>query len=390
MQKSDPRGDDPPAGGGKGQKKMPEKGTEKVPGKGSEEVPPKGTARSAGNPAGTGQQKEIERIPEKGTIKMPAKGTEKIPEKDTGKSPEKDAGKSPEKETEKIPGRDTGKVPEKGAGEIPPKETEKIPGKDTGKVPEKEPAATGTEFQPLEIKTHREMAVGQEEIFRRFNARPDLSILLLLNPVLALEQIGVLLSSEMVHHVLHSRQHTPEMRKRREELEASLTKNLGEAPQPDNPAWVARLLFEKLRIKPLETKGHTPAYIDPTPADALKRLQALRPKARKKYPERKHPRPATKVGLNPWKTAIRRIDLEAPLPKLQPARQAPKELPLEELYFYRDSHPLVHDLLELGVIQRRAVRIHSGASFRDILSGKKPNAFHTWFKVIRFPERQKR
>jgi TnpA family transposase len=80
------------------------------------------------------------------------------------------------------------------------------------------------------------------------------------------------------------------------------------------------------------------------------------------------------------------MDLDAPLPSLKPAKKAPKTISLETLYFYKDSHPLARDLLELGIIERRSFPIHSADSYRKIKTGEKPNAFHSWIKALRFPE----
>jgi hypothetical protein len=80
------------------------------------------------------------------------------------------------------------------------------------------------------------------------------------------------------------------------------------------------------------------------------------------------------------------MDLDAELPPLPSASAAPKKLSLEELYFYKESHPVARQLLELGIVQRQAFPIHSADSYRRIKRGEKSNAFRGWIRGIRFPD----
>ena len=98
-------------------------------------------------------------------------------------------------------------------------------------------------------------------------------------------------------------------------------------------------------------------------------------------------RRAASVASVPWQESLRRIDLDAPAPTLPPAKARPSEVPLEDLWFYKDQDALVRDALELGVIQRRAFPVHSPDSFRKILEGEKSNAFRAWIKSVRFKPR---
>ena len=59
-------------------------------------------------------------------------------------------------------------------------------------------------FELLEIRSHRALIAKQREIAARVNASPDLALMLLINPVLAFEQMGVKLSPEIAHHILHA------------------------------------------------------------------------------------------------------------------------------------------------------------------------------------------
>jgi len=251
------------------------------------------------------------------------------------------------------------------------------------------PESGESAFEPLEIDRHISLAANQREIFRRFNQNPDLAKMLLINPVLAFADAGITLTPEIKRHVLETIQHSPRMRLRRSELEGKLREQIGETAQPNNPAWVSSFLFNKLRLTPLDTSGYEPQYVEPLNAEIIKRLQARLPKRRPR-PAGKRKLMGTLISVAPWKPTIRRFDLEAALPKLKASRSTPPEVTLQHLYFYKDSHPLVRDLLELGIIQRRAFPIHTGDSYRQIKDGNKPNAFRSWIKSIRFSEKPKR
>ena len=252
---------------------------------------------------------------------------------------------------------------------------------------EAQPAVHSANFEPIEIKSHRGLITHQREIFRRLNHNPELAKRLLLNPVLAFREVGVKTTPKIAQHILRAIQFTPRLRARYNELQASLKEATGRKPRPNDPQWVSRFLFEELGLQPLDTAGHQPTYMPPLNAPALERLQALRPKRRQRYGDENH-RPGKpsflRVQLQP--PAVRRFDLDAALPSLEPAAEPPPAVTREELYFYRDSHPLARDLLELGMIEQRSFRIQSSDSYRKIKDGRKVNAFHTWVKSVRFPE----
>lgn len=244
-----------------------------------------------------------------------------------------------------------------------------------------------TDFPPLAINSHRALRARQTEISRRLNARPDVAPLLLVNPALALGEINVSLSPPMVDHVLRGLMHPLALRQRREELTQSLTKAIGAFPQPNNPEWVATLLFETLGAPPLNTRGQQPVYLPPLAADAMERLQALRPPPRRgpRY-ERPHRLGEPVLQVVTSRPTRRRLDLDAQLPALRPLKVAPRRVDLETLYFYKDVDPIVRDLLELGIIQCRAFPIRTSDSFRRIKQGRESNVFRTWITEMVFPE----
>ena len=242
----------------------------------------------------------------------------------------------------------------------------------------------------IRINSHRALAAKQAEIIGRLQSRPEIAALFLVNPSLALQDLGVELSAEMSHHVLETVRHPPGLTKRREQLERKLEKKLGEPPRPNDAKWLSGILFDKLKLQPVSTRGLRPHYRDPLDEATRKRLEARRPKERgNRYTERRRTKsPVLRVKRTA--EALRRMDLDAKLPPLKETSYRPKNVSLEKAYFYKDSHPLVRDLLELGIIQKRAFPIRSGAAYRKLKEGAKHNDFRAWIRAVKFnPEQPK-
>jgi hypothetical protein len=245
-------------------------------------------------------------------------------------------------------------------------------------------AAPTRSFDPIILQTHRDLIRHQAEIAARIAAEPQASVLLLVNPVLGMERVGVRMSPEIARHVLHTIQHPTALRTRRDALEEKLREALGEPARPTDACWNAHLLFGLRKLAPLEIGARTPAYRPPLGEEESRKLHALRPAGGVRYPQPRLLPPRAHVSSVPWKESLRRIDLAAAAPECPPARERPEAVPLEDLWFYKDLDPLVHDALELGVIQRRAFPIHSPDSFRRIAEGRKSNAFLLWIDRLRF------
>ncbi len=245
-----------------------------------------------------------------------------------------------------------------------------------------------TIYDPIVINSHSGLVTEQQKIFKRINENPEISRLFFINPVLAFKELNVSLSPKIADHVLRTLQHDTADRERRAALEEKLRTELGEPPQPNNPAWLARILFDKLKLQPLQTRGRQPTFRPPLNEDILKRLQELRPKPRIPPPPLKGPGFGTGVRVAGWKPSFQKIDLDAPAPSLPAAKQKPKSVSLDALFFYKDLNPAAHDLLELGLIQKRGVNFHSSADYRKSRSGQKYNAFHAWIKSVHFPEEE--
>lgn len=238
----------------------------------------------------------------------------------------------------------------------------------------------------VEINDHEALASLGTQVNRVLNANPQLAAMLFVNPVLAMQEAGVKLSRPMVHHILSRLRHPPALRERREMLEARLREALGVALQPNNTAWLSRILFETLKLQPLETHGLSPAYTPLRDAQTEKRLQALRPQRTHRYTKLTRHHAPGRLKLQELPPSVRRMDLDATLPELEPAKHTPKRVTLEMLYFYKDVNPVARDLLELAIIQRRGLRLNSRYRYRQIKEGKVANVFHRWFREVRFPE----
>jgi hypothetical protein len=248
-------------------------------------------------------------------------------------------------------------------------------------------ARTGTNDSNgrLHIATHRELLANRKQIAARLEAAQDVAALLMLNPVLALREVGVDLAPEIADHVLRSLRHPPQVDVWRTKLEESLQKELGERARPNEPDWLATTLFTKLGVGPLNVADNKPVYVDPLAGDR-EWIASLRPKVPVFTGTTAQPVHGTTVGVAPDKPTLRRLDLAAPVPALEAASSPPATLSLEDLWFYKDVSPVARELLELGIIEKSALSIHSGDSFRKI-NGGAPNAFTDWIDSVRFAGR---
>jgi hypothetical protein len=84
-----------------------------------------------------------------------------------------------------------------------------------------EPASTG----PLKIETEKDLRAQMRQICRRLDANPDLSRLLLINPVLVMEDVGVQLSDKMRTHVMNALRFPPKRLARIAELETKIAEH---------------------------------------------------------------------------------------------------------------------------------------------------------------------
>ncbi len=238
--------------------------------------------------------------------------------------------------------------------------------------------------KPPAIHTHQQLAAKIPVILAQLNANPELVTAMLINPAAAIQEAGFRLGPEIASHVMETARFSKTAATRRDHLQKSLETSLGEPPQPMNPAWVRNMLFEKLRIQPLETAGVEPVYRDAITAAERERLQRLRPVMRRAAVKTPKPLHGVAVIVDLIHKSPLRFDLDAKLPAMKPAAKPPENVDLNTLYLYKDSHPAIRDLIELTVLTRSAFPIHTPESYRQIRSGAKPNPLRTWVKTVRF------
>ena len=238
-------------------------------------------------------------------------------------------------------------------------------------------------FPILKIHSHRALAAAQQEIARRLEATPEIAQLLLINPVCAFQDVGVEVSSEIASHILHTMQSSADATARRNALIAKLQGDKIAKPRPMDPDWVAKFLFHELHLRPLDTRGATPVYkptIDPAKnAKFLASLPQLNPS-----PPLQHPDHGTGFDFGTIAAGVRHLDLEKPAPALPEADEAPEDVDLATLYFYKDLDPRAHDLLELGILETQTFQIGSADTYRKVKSGEIPNPWGDWITNIKF------
>ncbi len=238
------------------------------------------------------------------------------------------------------------------------------------------------------IENHKQLLVMAKKLRERLGADPDFSVMLLSNPILALRKYGVRMTPEMEHHVLSTLRHPPKLRSRREELEEKLTKELGVPPKPDDPKWLAELVFKTRKRTPRSISKLEPAYKPALNAATIASLRSRAPKATKRYPGKRRIKVRHSMGVVKGKQALRRLDLDAELPELKPLQRAPASLTIEKAWFYKDD-PVVRDAVELGVIMRRGFPFRNPAQFRDLAAGKRTDAFHKFVRKITIKDSKK-
>jgi hypothetical protein len=242
------------------------------------------------------------------------------------------------------------------------------------------------EFTRIELRDHRALAVAFRTLGQRIAESPEYSVMLAINPVLALEQYGISLTPELRDHVLRTLQHSGPVRERRDALEESLTEAIGERPRPTDETWLAETVFKKLGVAALDTAGVEPTYKPPLNVEILKRIAPVRPPGTRRYPNARRSKVKSHLAMRPWREAVRRLDLDARPPKRPQAKSPPETFTLEQLWFYKDQNSTLHDLLELGVIQMSGMRVQSPDSFRRIAEGERRDAFRVWVRSIRFKD----
>jgi hypothetical protein len=107
---------------------------------------------------------------------------------------------------------------------------------------------------PITIKIERDLKKHMRAISVRLNENPDLARLVLINPILVLEDLGVELSNEVKKHIMDSLRFPKALVKRRDELACELKTDLAALkvhhPLPLTDKQRSDLVFNTLKINP--------------------------------------------------------------------------------------------------------------------------------------------
>lgn len=241
----------------------------------------------------------------------------------------------------------------------------------------------------VKVDSERELLAMARTLKQRIAQDPSYSMLLLANPVLALKAYGFELSPKMADHVLRSLRHPKPMRERREQLERSLQEKLGKPPRPNDPVWMAELVFRHRELPPKETDGLSPAYSAGPFDKAIAALKDRRPGRTSRYSVERRLPGAMTLGVADVRPMSRRLDLTAPVPSVPTVKTPPQSLSLEQAWFYKDD-PVVAEAVELGQIERRALPFRTPDEFRRIAEGKQVDVFRAFVREVRVKDRKTR
>ncbi len=112
------------------------------------------------------------------------------------------------------------------------------------------------DFEPIVIGAHRDLRKNIRNISKRFNENPGLARLLIVNPILAFEDVGVQMSPKVKQHIMDRLRFPPLLREREKKLEAELKEDLSRhkisCKLPLTAELRAHLFFHVLKLTPLQ------------------------------------------------------------------------------------------------------------------------------------------
>ncbi|HBI22417.1 MAG TPA: hypothetical protein DDY37_07550 [Legionella sp.] len=175
---------------------------------------------------------------------------------------------------------------------------------------------------PLIIEAERDLRKNMRAINQRLNANPKLARLVLINPILVLEDLGVQVNKEVKNHIMNTLRFPPSLVKRRDaiaqELKNDFASNNLNYVLPLTNQQRAQLVFHSLKIPRLPKKPDT----------------------------------------------------------------APDALTISELRLYKDTHPLLKKLAEFERYSKGALIFYPRSIYEQYKRGEKK--MH-WVNAIRFP-----
>lgn len=112
---------------------------------------------------------------------------------------------------------------------------------------------------PLVVDVERDLRKHMREITHRLNDNPDLARLVLINPILVLEDLGVVVSKDVKTHIMDALRFPPSLVKRRNELAQEVQRELVALninhTLPLTNQQRAALVYRTLQIPPLEEEN---------------------------------------------------------------------------------------------------------------------------------------
>lgn len=114
--------------------------------------------------------------------------------------------------------------------------------------------ATGPTNEPIHVANHRDLRKNIRAICERFNEHPEIARLVFVNPILAMQDIGVQLEPAARQHVMDALRFPPKLQKRKAALAAELAEALARAGVPAKLPLSARQSAELPLSDPLAGK----------------------------------------------------------------------------------------------------------------------------------------
>jgi len=217
-------------------------------------------------------------------------------------------------------------------------------------------------WEPLAIASERDFRQRMRDICRRLNEAPEVARLLLINPVLVLEDVGVTLTPAMREHVMQSLRFP----KRRAERLAVLERQLREEGEalgvtlelPLDGERRARLVREVLAREAAPGEGRPgegrPSEGEGPPGKGGPR-RTLAPEA------------LTRGRASPWQVPT--------------AADVPASLGVRELRAFRQAHPFLRTLAACERTRQGALAFFPRDVYERFKSGELQ---HRWVRSIRF------
>ncbi len=133
--------------------------------------------------------------------------------------------------------------------------------------------------ETLVVTTHDDLRRNIRNINRRFMEHPDIGRMLIVNPILALEDLGVQLSDEIKQHIMNSLRFPKSLQERRRKLETELHEEMARLGKPYtlplNATQRADLLFGALHLAPQGEDAVDQSCLSPQRTRCYKRQHPL-------------------------------------------------------------------------------------------------------------------